>query len=172
MKLRSISHWLLLAALLLPAAGVWAQDDAPPAETPQVQPEQPADTRQPAPAETGGEEGTDPDVPTDETPEEPQTGPLGGQGIFLVLIGALVVMFLLSSRSRKKQEKKRREMLDSIKKGDKVTSIGGVVGTVMETRDDEIIVKVDEQNNVRMRFARWSIRGVGEQSKTDEPQQR
>ena len=93
--------------------------------------------------------------------------PWGGQGMLLVLMAMLVVMFVWSSRSKKKQEQKRQQMLASLKKGDKVTSIGGIVGTIMEVRDDEITVKVDENNNVRMHFARWAIRGVGEPSRDE-----
>ena len=80
------------------------------------------------------------------------------------------LFFIMSSRGRRKQEAKRREMIASLKKGDKVTSIGGIVGTVVETRDDEIAVKVDE--SVRKRFARWAIRGVGEQAKTESPEEK
>jgi preprotein translocase subunit YajC len=62
-------------------------------------------------------------------------------------------------------------MLSSLRKGDKITTIGGVVGTVMEVRDDEITVKVDESGNVRMKFARWAIRGVGDLAKVESPAQ-
>jgi len=58
-------------------------------------------------------------------------------------------------------------MLAALKKGDKVTSIGGIVGTIMDVREDEVVVKVDEGNNIRMRFARWAIRGIGEKGKDE-----
>lgn len=82
-----------------------------------------------------------------------------------LLLGLLLVFFLWSSKSKKKQEQKHQQMLAGLKKGDKVTSIGGIVGTIIEVRDDEVVVKVDETNNVRMRFARWAIRGVGEEAR-------
>ena len=75
-----------------------------------------------------------------------------------------------SSRGRRKQETKRKEMLASLKKGDKVTSIGGIVGTIIEVRDDEVVAKIDD--NVRVRFARWAIRGTGEEAKTTTPEQK
>ena len=62
-------------------------------------------------------------------------------------------------------------MLSSLKKGDKITSIGGIVGTVIEVRDDEVTVKVDETGNVRMKFARWAIRGVGDAARAEDPNQ-
>jgi len=85
----------------------------------------------------------------------------------LLLIGAMMLMFLFMGRGRRKTEAKRRTMLAALKKGDKVTSIGGIVGTIIEIREDEIAVKVDEGNNIRMRFARWAIRGVGEKAKDE-----
>ena len=76
-----------------------------------------------------------------------------------IIIGVLVLMFFMSSRSKRKQESKHREMVAALGKGDKVTSIGGICGTVVDTRDDEIVVKIDE--NTRMRFAPWAIRNIG-----------
>ena len=62
-------------------------------------------------------------------------------------------------------------MLAGLKKGDRVTSIGGIMGTILEIRDDEVTVKVDESANVRMKFAKWAVRGVGEAAKAENPQQ-
>jgi preprotein translocase subunit YajC len=111
-------------------------------------------------------------------PNDPNAPAGGGNGgllsswkLPLILLGVLVVMFWFSSRQRRKQEKQRKEMISSLKKGDKVVTIGGVVGTVIEAKPHEITVKVDENNNVRMKFARWSIRGVGDEAKSEDPQQ-
>ncbi len=87
------------------------------------------------------------------------------------VFGLLILMIWWSSRGKKKQEQKHREMLASLKKGDKITTIGGIIGTVIEIRDDEVIVKVDETNNVRMRFIRGAIRDVG-QAKGDAQDQK
>lgn len=91
---------------------------------------------------------------------------------FLVLIGGFILMLYMSSRSKRKHEAKRRDMLAGLSKGDKVTSIGGIVGTIVDVREDEVVVKVDENNNIRMRFARWAIRGVGDTAKTESVDQR
>lgn len=87
-----------------------------------------------------------------------------------LLIGAMLLMFIFMGRGKRKKEKQRKEMLATLKKGDKVTTIGGIIGTVMEARDDEVIVKIDESSNARMRFARWAVRGIGDQAKTEEPE--
>jgi len=86
-----------------------------------------------------------------------------------VLLGGVVLMWIWMGRGRRKQEAKRKEMLSNLKKGDKIVSIGGIIGTVIEAKPEEITVKVDETNNVRMKFARWAIRGVGEDARTTSP---
>jgi preprotein translocase subunit YajC len=99
--------------------------------------------------------------------------PAGGGGSFpypmIIMAGLLFVMLFWMSRGKNKEAKKRQEMLANLKKGDKITTIGGIVGTVIEVRPDEVMVKVDESSNARMRFARWAIRGVGEESKAETP---
>ena len=90
-----------------------------------------------------------------------------GNGMIFVLIGGMVLLYVWMGRSRRKQESKRKEMLANLKKGDKVTSIGGIIGSVIEVKEDEVTVKVDETNNVRMKFARWAIRGVGAEARND-----
>jgi len=118
-----------------------------------------------APADGAPADGEGQEVP----PQRPRT--LFDNPMFLVIMfGGLALLWFWSSRSRKKQQQKRREMLASLQKGDKVTSIGGIVGTVIEVREDEVTVKVDETSNVRMKFARWAIRGVGETAKTEAPE--
>jgi preprotein translocase subunit YajC len=52
-------------------------------------------------------------------------------------------------------------MLPNVKKGDKITTIGGIVGTIVEMREKDVTVKIDESANTRVKFARWAIRGVG-----------
>lgn len=138
-----------------------AEDRAPVVTTPaQAQPSQTAQPAQPA-------------GPTTQAPNAaPTTGPADGQQknnswIFMLVAAAFFVLIIWSSRKPKKEEQRRREMLANLKKGDKVTTIGGIVGTIIETRDDELVVKVDENSNTRMHFARWAIRQVGE-PKADE----
>lgn len=94
----------------------------------------------------------------------------GDQWFLFAMLGGIILLYVWMGRGRRKQEAKRQQMLAGLKKGDKVTSIGGVIGTVIEVREDEVLVKVDETNNVRMRFARWAIRGVGETAKTEKPE--
>ena len=170
--MRMNTHWIwAMTAVLCLSGWAAAQDTAAPAEseTPTLAPAPPQGD-QPAPAaEKPAAEG--------EQAVEGEGGEVADQEdkkpdytIFIVMIGVIVLMYVWMGRSRRKQEKKRKEMLANLKKGDKATSIGGIVGTVMEVREDEVVMKVDETNNIRMKFARWAIRGVGEEAKQEKPE--
>ncbi|MEX0654421.1 MAG: preprotein translocase subunit YajC [Phycisphaeraceae bacterium] len=89
------------------------------------------------------------------------TGGGGFDPMFLILmVGLLVVMMIFFSTSQRREKKKRQAMLDALKKGDRVQSVGGIIGSVVDIRDDEIVVKVDENTNTRLRFARNAVQTV------------
>jgi preprotein translocase subunit YajC len=71
-----------------------------------------------------------------------------------------VVIMIMSSRSRKRQEKQKKDMLEQMKRGDRVQTIGGILGAIVEVRDDKILLKVDESNNPKVWFARSAINRV------------
>lgn len=75
-----------------------------------------------------------------------------------ILIG--VVFYFVVIGSKRKQEKQRKDMLDQLKKGDRVQTIGGILGTVVEVRDSDVVVKVDENSNTKIRFSRSAIHRV------------
>jgi len=98
-------------------------------------------------------------------------GPFGSWR-FLLLLGGLVLVYIwMLSRSRKKEQQRRQAMLKGLKKGDKVTTRGGIIGTVIEVRGDELTIKVDESSNTRMRFANWAVLAVGEGTKGKDAQE-
>jgi preprotein translocase subunit YajC len=74
--------------------------------------------------------------------------------IFLVVIFA--VMFLMLREPRRKQ-KQHEKMVRAIKKNDKIRTIGGVIGTVVDIKEDEIVLKVDESNNTKIRIVPSAI---------------
>lgn len=110
-----------------------------------------------APAATGPAAGT------------PEAKPAGQPYMLILMFGAIALLWFWSSRGRKKEANRRKEMLSQLKKGDKITTIGGIIGTVVEVRDDEVMVKTDESGNVRTKFARWAIRQVGQDGKSGGP---
>ena len=108
------------------------------------------------------------------SPASPSTKPTGVDGLFggdknflFLMIGGMILLWFWMGRGRRKQAAKHKEMLNSLKKGNRITTIGGIIGTVVEVKDNEVTVKTDETNNVRMKFARWAIRDVGEPATGD-----
>ncbi len=75
------------------------------------------------------------------------------------MIGFAVLM-IFSTRSKKTEQKKVQAMLDNLKRGDRVQTIGGILGTVIEARENEVLVKVDETNNTKIRFSRKAIHRI------------
>ena len=77
----------------------------------------------------------------------------------------MIVFIWMSTRTRRRQEKQKQEMLSGMKRGDRVQTIGGILGNIVEVRDDRILVKVDESNNTKVWFARSAIhRVMGEEA--------
>jgi preprotein translocase subunit YajC len=86
-------------------------------------------------------------------------------GPMLPIILVMVLFIWMTSRSRKRQEQQKKDMLGAMKRGDRVQTIGGILGNVVEVRDDRILLKVDESNNTKVWFARSAIhRVLGEEA--------
>ena len=84
------------------------------------------------------------------------TGPQKTQRSFdpmsLMLLALLLVfMYFILFRGPKKREQEHRKMIQSLKKNDKVRTIGGVIGVIVDVKDDEITLKVDESNNTKIK---------------------
>lgn len=92
----------------------------------------------------------------------------GGMGMgweTLILFGGVfLVMYFLVVRPQKKKEKETKAMLEAMKKGDKVISIGGIRGTVKQVKDDTVIVVIDNKDNT-LEFNRSAIATVLDPSK-------
>jgi preprotein translocase subunit YajC len=79
---------------------------------------------------------------------------------WFMLIIFLVIFWFLILMPQKREKKKHAALMANLKKGDRVQTIGGILATVVEVRDHEVILKVDENTNTRMRFTRAAIQGV------------
>lgn len=82
-----------------------------------------------------------------------------GSLFFPLIIGLLIFMFF-SFNSKRKQDKQRQSLLGAMKRGDRVQTIGGILGTIVETRENDVVVKVDESNNTKIKFSRSAIAKV------------
>ena len=79
---------------------------------------------------------------------------------FLPFILIIVVMYLLMFRGPKKKQQEHQKMVQALKKNDRVRTIGGILGTVIDVRDDEIVLKIDESTNTKMRVIPAAIATV------------
>ncbi len=82
----------------------------------------------------------------------------------LVTFGLVFVIFyFLIIRPQNKKQKETKKMLSSLKKGDRVVSIGGIHGTIQSIKDDTVVLRIDA--NTKMTFSRSAISNVIEQSR-------
>jgi preprotein translocase subunit YajC len=89
-----------------------------------------------------------PDSNVPATGQQRQPTLFSPQLLFLVLL--FVVMYFILFRGPRRQQQQQRQMVQSLKKNDRVRTIGGIVGTVVEVRGDEVHLKVDEANNTKI----------------------
>ena len=71
----------------------------------------------------------------------------------------VLVMYFLMIRPERKRRKKEKAMLDALKRGDRICTIGGIYGTIMDIKDDTITLSVG-RDNLSMVIARWAVRSV------------
>ena len=76
---------------------------------------------------------------------------------FLPFVLILVVMYIMFFRAPKKKKEEHRQMVQSLQKNDKVQTIGGIIGIVVDVKDDEVTLKVDESNNTKIRVTPSAI---------------
>jgi len=81
--------------------------------------------------------------------------------ITFAILGGLILFSILSSR---KERKRREALLAAIRKHDRVQTIGGIIGSVVEVKPETVVVKVDEASNTRLTFARSAIQQVLKES--------
>ena len=74
---------------------------------------------------------------------------------FIILIG---VMIAISMRTSSKEKKKREEMMNSIRKGTKIMTSGGILGEIAEVQKDQFLLKV--ANNVQIAISRSAVAQV------------
>ena len=81
----------------------------------------------------------------------------------IMLVVMLAIMYFLMIRPENKRKKKAQEMRDGLKKGDVITSIGGIVGRIVSVSKDTIIIETSD-DRVRMELTKWAVSSVGVQS--------
>ncbi len=74
----------------------------------------------------------------------------------------ILVFYFLAIRPQQQQEKKRKELINSITKGQKVLTAAGIYGTVVsvDPAGDKVVVRVDDDKGVKFTFSKASIARV------------
>lgn len=85
----------------------------------------------------------------------------------LLLVGVMVAIILFSVVGNRKETKKKAAMLESLKKNDRVQTVGGIIGSIVEIKPEVVVLKVDENSNTRVTFARSSVVGVVKEAAPD-----
>lgn len=87
----------------------------------------------------------------------PANGQAGGWTMWVMLLLIFVIMWFFMIRPQRKQQKELQKFRDALKKGDKVVTIGGIYGTVVELKDKSVLIEVDK--DVKIRVDRNALQG-------------
>ena len=81
---------------------------------------------------------------------------MGMSSTIIMLVVMLAVMYFMLIRPENKRKKEAEAMRSSLKVGDKITTIGGVVGKVVDIKDDKFVIE-SGADQVRIEFAKWAL---------------
>ena len=85
------------------------------------------------------------------------TDAMGGMGsTMIMLIMMVAVFYFMLIRPENKRKKEAEEMRSAVKKGDKITTIGGIVGTVVDVKENNIVIETSA-DQVRVELAKWAV---------------
>lgn len=83
------------------------------------------------------------------------TGLLGGSTIIMLVIMVAIFYFMMI-RPENKRKKEAEAMRSAMKVGDKITTIGGIVGKVVDIKEDKFVIETSA-DQVRIEFAKWAL---------------
>ena len=79
-----------------------------------------------------------------------QGGQGGGLTMLLMLALIFVVMWLFMIRPQQKRQKQLNEFRNSLSKGDKVVTVGGIYGTIVEVNDNKVLLEIDKDVKIKV----------------------
>lgn len=82
--------------------------------------------------------------------------------LFIMLPAILIFYWFFMLRPQQKQQDQQRKMIDGLEKNDRILTVGGVIGTIhsVDKENNEIVVKVDDSNNTKIRFALGAVQMI------------
>ena len=91
----------------------------------------------------------------------------GGLSMVIWLVVMFGVLYFFMIRPENNRKKQAQAMRDSLKKGDEVTTIGGIIGKIVHV-DGDVVVLETSDDRVRVKVAKWGISSIGTQT-TEQP---
>ena len=79
-----------------------------------------------------------------------------GMSTLIMIVVLFAIMYFMMIRPENKRKKEAQQMRDSLKKGDKITTIGGIVGTVVDVKESRIVMETGA-DQVRIELEKWAI---------------
>ncbi len=95
-------------------------------------------------------------VPQATTAEGAEAGAGSMLPMLIMLAAVFAVMYFMMIRPENKRKKEAEELRAALKKGDNITTIGGIVGTIVSVKDDDIVIETSE-DQVRMQLKKWAV---------------
>ncbi len=77
-----------------------------------------------------------------------------------LMVIMFAVMYFLIIRPQKQKEKKRKEMISNVRKQDKIVTAGGVHGVVVSVKENEVIVRVDDAKDVKIKVDKSALTSI------------
>lgn len=84
------------------------------------------------------------------------TGSAGMGSTLIMLVLMIAIFYFMLIRPENKRKKEAEQMRSAVKKGDKITTIGGIVGTVVDVKESRIVIETSA-DQVRLELEKWSI---------------
>ncbi|MTI66060.1 MAG: preprotein translocase subunit YajC [Firmicutes bacterium] len=75
---------------------------------------------------------------------------------FILPVAFLVIFYFLLIRPQQKKDKKIKEMRKNLKVGDKITTIGGIIGTIKKINDEQVVIEVGS-DKTRFAITKWAV---------------
>ena len=98
-------------------------------------------------------------------PQEEAPSALGGFGSMIPMVIVMAVLIYFMWRGQKKEQKRRQEMIDGVKVGDKVVTIGGIYGEIVTVKEQSFIVKIADNTRIELMKSAVSNVPAGEETK-------
>lgn len=89
----------------------------------------------------------------------PTGGAAGSTGMIVYLVAMVAIFYFLLIRPQKKREKQTRMMLNDMRPGDEIITIGGIMGNVVSIKDDSVMIETGA-NRTKLKFEKSAIKTV------------